>query len=186
MKADSTHLVRLLGTLATVWALAAGAVSAAEAPPADTRPFDGPIQVQSLDGKPATLADFRQRVTVVNFWASWCFPCRYEMPGLQKIHDRYKAQGLTVIAVAMEDELDAVRAFQEQYGFSFPILFDADGSARKAFHATTVPQTFVVGPEGTLVPFKDPRTGRVSTIIDDPTVWEGPEITGFLDTLTAR
>ena len=153
---------------------------------AAVRPLAGDIMLRTLEGNDASLSKFKSRITIVNFWASWCFPCRYEMPRLQKIHDRFKADGLTVVAIAVDDKFDDARAYQSEKRFTFPMLFDGDGASKRAFGVDAVPETYIVGEDGKLVPFRDPKTGVVSTIINDPTVWDGQEIIDFLADLIVR
>jgi thiol-disulfide isomerase/thioredoxin len=144
------------------------------------RPLDAGVEILTLDGARQSLSDFKGKVVVVNFWASWCFPCRYEMPLLQKVHDRFKDRGFTVVAIAVDDKLADARAYQSKKRFTFPMLFDGEGVSKRAFGFDSVPETYVIGRHGKPVPFRDPKTGEVSTLITDPTVWEGEAIVAFL------
>ena len=138
------------------------------------------VPVQTLGGEEVRLADYAGKVIVLNFWASWCFPCRYEMPHLQKIHNRFKERGLVVVAVAVDDELEPARAFQAEHGFDFPMLFDASGSVKQAMGVSGVPETYIIDRRGHLVPVKDPATGVSSTLIDNPMVWESDAVIELL------
>lgn len=144
------------------------------------------IPVQTLHGEEARLTDYAGQVIVLNFWASWCFPCRYEMPHLQKIHNRFEDQGLVVIAVAVDDELPPARAFQAEHGFTFPMLFDADGTAKKAMGVGGVPETYIIDRLGNLIPVRDPATGVSSIVINNPMVWESDSIIELLTELVAN
>ncbi len=164
------------------------AISAAEFPAgADTgaakQPLDAGVEILTLDGRKQALSDFKGKVVVVNFWASWCFPCRYEMPLLQKVHDRFKHQGFTVVAIAVDDRLADARAYQSEKRFTFPMLFDGEGVSKRAFGVESVPETYVIGRDGKPVGFRDPKTGEISTLINDPTVWESEAIVAFLSGL---
>lgn len=176
MRAPLVLALTILITGAPVVAQDKAGVSAA-------RPLDEPVQVRHLDGRFVGLSELKEKVTIVNFWASWCFPCRYEMPLLQNVHNRFEAEGLTVIAIGVDDEFEAIKAFQDQYKFKFPVVFDGPGAVKKVFGVNGVPETYIVGHDGALIPFKDPKTLKESTLIDDPTVWESPEIIEFLDAL---
>ena len=161
------------------------AICAAEFPAhADTgaakQPLDAGVEILTLDGRKQALSDFKGKVLVVNFWASWCFPCRYEMPLLQKVHNRFKHRGFTVVAIAVDDKLADARAYQSEKRFTFPMLFDGEGISKRAFGVESVPETYVIGRDGKLAPFRDPQTGEVSTLINNPRVWEGEAIVAFL------
>jgi thiol-disulfide isomerase/thioredoxin len=175
----------MFGTRLIAATLLIVAIGAAEFPArADTgaakRPLDAGVEVLTLEGRKQALSDFKGKVVVVNFWASWCFPCRYEMPLLQKMHDRFKDRGLTVVAIAVDDMLVDARAYQSEKRFTFPMLYDGEGVSKRAFGFDSVPETYIVGRDGKLAPFRDPRTGEVSTLITDPRVWEGEAIVAFL------
>lgn len=171
----------ILGLALSILVAGAPALAQDSARVAVSRPLDEPVQVQHLDGGSIDLSELKGKVTVVNFWASWCFPCRYEMPLLQNVHNRFKDEGLTVIAIGVDDEFEAIKAFQDQYKFIFPVVFDGPGAVKKVFGVDAVPETYIVGHDGALIPFKDPKTLKESTLINDPTVWEGPEIIEFLE-----
>lgn len=149
-------------------------------------PVDLDLALSTLDGSKIMLSDFKAKVTVVNFWASWCFPCRYEMPRLEALHERFSDRGLAVVAIAVDDGMPPARAFRDKGGFSLPMLFDATGVSKRAFHVDGVPETYVVDADGRLLPFEDPRTHETSVRINDPTVWEGEEIVEFLIDALAR
>ena len=99
-----------------------------------------------------TLADYRGQVVLLNVWATWCAPCRVEMPSLQRLHDGYGARGLRVVAVSIDDpgQEPGIRAFAREYGLTFEILHDASGAITKAYQTTGVPETFVVGADGVI------------------------------------
>ena len=169
--------------MATVVALLTGLLGtpfAARAGPDAIADFTAP----DLSGKSTKFSEIKgKKVTIVNFWASWCFPCRYEMPHLQRIHDAFAARGLTVVAIAVDDELAPVEKFWRRYGFTFPVLFDPLGRTKAHFGALGVPETYIVGADGRLVGLEDPSTGEISTMINDPTVWESPAVQEFLSSL---
>ena len=163
----------------------AWAVSDSEGAAAPTKLGEG-FTAMTLDGREVSLAEYQGKVVVLNFWATWCFPCLYEMPLLQRIHTRFEERGLTVVAVAVFDELESVREYQAKYGYTFPILFDGSGAAKETFDMLGVPQTYIFGRDGALVSFEDPVTHEVSRVINDPTVWERPAIAEFLELLVAN
>jgi cytochrome c biogenesis protein CcmG, thiol:disulfide interchange protein DsbE len=95
-----------------------------------------------------SLADYRGRVVVLNFWASWCEPCREESPLLQRWHERLERRGATVLGVDALDEIGHARAFIEEYGLTYPMLRDGDGSSREPFGILGFPETFVIDRDG--------------------------------------
>ena len=106
------------------------------------------LQLPDEAGRPWRLADQRGHVVVLNFWASWCEPCRAELPSLELLAARHEAQGLKVLAVNFRETDAALRRFTEQQPLSLPILRDVDGGAARAFGVRIFPTTLVVGREG--------------------------------------
>lgn len=129
------------------------------------------------------LSDYSNKLVLLNFWASWCFPCRYEMPMFQKLYDEFKDRGLEVVAVAVYDEFGDAKAFQDKYQFSFAVVFDHLGEAKTAFDVEVVPQTFLIGRDSRLIPIPDPKTKQKKLRVIDPTIWEHPETFAFIRAL---
>ena len=110
--------------------------------------LDG-FNLKPLGVKKVTLSQLRGKIVLVNFWATWCPPCRAEMPNLQAISDHFKNQ-LVVLSITDEDSLK-VANFLSAAGYKYPILIDPGHKAASAFHVDGIPQTFVFDPEGKLV-----------------------------------
>lgn len=106
------------------------------------------FELKNLVGNDVTLADYRGNVVVVNFWATWCPPCRAEMPGIQAVYDTYKDQGMIVLAVNAQEDQDTIQSFVMETGFTFPILPDPYGQAIRAYGVRSFPATFVIDREG--------------------------------------
>jgi cytochrome c biogenesis protein CcmG, thiol:disulfide interchange protein DsbE len=104
-----------------------------------------------------SLADYRGRVVVLNFWASWCEPCRDESPLLQRWHERIEKRGATVLGVDAFDEIGSARAFVDEYGLTYPMLRDGEGSTRESFGILGFPETFVID-----------RAGRIAAVERGP------------------
>lgn len=104
----------------------------------------------TLDGRRATLADYRDKLVVLNFWATWCLPCTDEMPTLEALWKEHRARGLVVVGVSVDR--GAPRALLEPYirnlALTFPILLDPDSTTATAWRVTGIPATFVVRPGG--------------------------------------
>ncbi len=103
-----------------------------------------------LQGKQWTLKGLRGKVVLVNFWATWCQPCRKEMPDLDTLYTRFKDQGLVVLAVSA-DETEKVKPFIEQGRFTFPVLLDTGGKVSEMLHVEGIPKTFIYDRSGNLV-----------------------------------
>lgn len=119
-----------------------------------------PFALRTLDGSEVVrLADLRGHVVVVNFWASWCGPCRGEAPVLQAAWERYRDRGVVVIGISFEDTPAAGLKFARQYGKTYPLLADPGSRTAIDYGVFGIPETFLIGPDGR-VAFK--HTGPVT------------------------
>jgi len=113
-----------------------------------------------LQGNRWHLKDLQGKVVVVNFWATWCPPCRKEMPDLQTLYDRFKAEGLVILAISDED-LGKVKPFVTARNVGYPILLDPGRKVNELFHIESIPKTLVYDRTGKLVAQSiDMRTQR--------------------------
>lgn len=103
--------------------------------------------LDDLAGQPVKLSDFTGRVVLLNFWATWCAPCRDEMPLLQQRHAQY-APALAVIAVNFDEPLEYVQAFAAEFGLTFTVLLDPGGAAQDAYAVRGYPTTVLVDAQG--------------------------------------
>ena len=120
-------------------------------------PFAGaPVQVTSspaLASRPSLgLADYRGQVLLLNVWATWCEPCRVEMPSLEALHQRMAPQGLRIVALSVDDPGadPAIRDFATEYKLTFDVLHDPTSAVKVAYQTTGVPETFVIGRDGVI------------------------------------
>ena len=114
-----------------------------------------------LHGRPVSLADLRGEVVLLNIWATWCPPCREEMPSMQRLHERLGPQGLRVVAVSIDaarGSVDAggrpggdVAAFAGDMGLTFDIWRDPSGRIQRDYRTTGVPESFVIDREGRII-----------------------------------
>jgi len=134
----------LLVLAALTFAAAAGA--------AELKPWTGgatpPLVLQDLHGRTHRLADYRGKVVLVNFWATWCEPCRDEMPSIERLRQSLAGQPFEVLAVNIGEPLGRIERFLEKMPLGFPMLLDRDTGVAKAWKARVVPATFLVGPDG--------------------------------------
>jgi peroxiredoxin len=103
-----------------------------------------------LDGKPWKLKSLQGKVVLVNFWATWCPPCRKEMPDLEALYKRFQDAGLIVLAISDED-VGTVRPFVAKAGVTYPVLLDPGRKVNKLFHVEGIPKSFVYDRNGKLV-----------------------------------
>ncbi len=104
----------------------------------------------SLDGEAIRLADHRGKVVIVDFWATWCGPCRLEIPHFIALQNEFGPRGLQIIGVAVKDREDNVRLFAERSGMNYPTAMGDDAAVAAFGGFTSIPTTFVVAPDGTI------------------------------------
>jgi len=141
----------LLGLL--IWKVAFGRTTGAADELAEGKLVHAPaftLDRLDRDGQLA-VADLRGKAVVVNFWASWCIPCRDEAPVLQKTYERYRDQGLVVLGVDVNDFRQDARRFMKRYGLSYPVVYDGKGSTVGKWGVRGFPETFFVDRTGKLV-----------------------------------
>ncbi|MDB4917071.1 MAG: alkyl hydroperoxide reductase/Thiol specific antioxidant/Mal allergen [Gemmatimonadetes bacterium] len=113
-----------------------------------------PFAAKTVSGPPATktLADFKGEVVLLNVWATWCPPCREEMPSIEKLQRELGPQGLKIVAVSVDDPgaTDKIKEFTKELGLTFEILHDPSREIDKSYQITGWPETFVIGREGTI------------------------------------
>lgn len=119
-----------------------------------SRPMEGPAPTFTLttfDGQPFDLEAHRGEIVIVNFWGSWCGPCRAEAPRLQQLHQDYADRGVTLLGVTYLDDDDSSLAFMDQYGLTYLNAPDPQLRVADAYHITGAPETFVIDQQGNVV-----------------------------------
>jgi peroxiredoxin len=106
------------------------------------------FQLLDLDGKPQTLSQYRGRVVLLNFWATWCKPCTTEMPAMQATYDRLRDKGFVVLAVNELEDDAKVREHIRQYGHTFPVLMDRDNKVANQFGVFGLPVSVFIDEQG--------------------------------------
>jgi peroxiredoxin len=130
-----------------------------------TNPESGQVapawELKDLDGKAVKLADFKGKVVLLNFWATWCPPCRAEIPDLVSLQQQYSPQGLVVIGVALDEGGAArVRPFVKKFGIEYPVVIGNQKIAQAYGGIDAVPTTFVIDRKGTVVAEQKGAAGR--------------------------
>lgn len=120
---------------------------------AEPKPWPGSratpaFELAAWEGPAVSLAALRGRPVLLNFWASWCLPCRAEIPSLELLATRHEAEGLEVLALNFRETDGSVRRFVEQIGLSLPVLRDRDGAVAQAFDVRIFPTTVAIGRHG--------------------------------------
>ena len=137
-----------IGVLAVVGLLGFGLASKGGADIAEGDPAPD-VTLPTLDGDgTGSLADYRGKWVLVNFWASWCNPCRTESPDLQAYQEEHESGAFTVLGINQEDLTEDARAFVEEFGLTYPQLRDASGDQADPFGMSGLPESFLIDPNG--------------------------------------
>lgn len=113
--------------------------------------------LDSIDGE-LSLYDFHGQVVMINFWASWCGPCRMEMPDVKAMYEKYRDQGFVVIGVNIGETADTVASFAEQFELAFPMMLDAQAQVARQFGAYSIPTSYFLDRQGVI---RDARAGAL-------------------------
>ena len=156
--------------------LAGGALARAQ-PGYELRPWVGAapaLRLTDIDGQPWDLAALQGRVVLLNFWATWCEPCRAEMPSLDLLARRHEADGLTVLAINFKETARTIRRFLERVPLALPVLLDQDGAVTRAWQTRIFPSTVLVD-----------RGGRPRGVVMGEMDWTGDAAQALLQPLLA-
>ncbi|MDR2629564.1 MAG: TlpA family protein disulfide reductase [Spirochaetaceae bacterium] len=125
-----------------------------------------------LDGGSLNTAELRGKVVLLNFWATWCGPCRAEMPSMEALYRRFKGQGLELLAVNLQESRRTVSAFMKQLGLSFPAALDERGGIGAIYGVMAIPTTYIVD-----------RKGRIIARVTGSFRWDDPKIFSAFEAL---
>ncbi len=116
------------------------------------RPTPAPdFTVQRLGSGSVSLKELRGQLVFLNFWATWCLPCKEEMPSMERLHQRYKSRGLVVLGMSVDRNGPAVAPFVKQLGLTFPIGLDPDMAVADRYRVRALPSTFLIDRKGNTV-----------------------------------
>ncbi len=144
----------VLSTLLIVWLAACGPAPAAKlgSPAPD-------FTLNTPDGSTVQLAQLKGKPVWINFWATWCVPCREEMPAMQELYEQYRDKGLVILAVNMEEDGPTVQRWIDSGGYSFTFVLDSDGQQVKRYNVKAAPTSYFVGRDGVI---QDQKLGQIS------------------------
>ncbi len=112
--------------------------------PVESFPPAPDFRLRAFDGGPVALSDFRGQAVVLNFWASWCTPCRQEMPNLERAWREFRDQGLVVLGVDVLDDAKDAAAFLKALGITYPNVFDPEQTRMRAYRVSALPTTILI------------------------------------------
>jgi len=134
------------------------------------------------EGKKMGIDDLKGKLVVLNFWATWCPPCRLEMPSMEKLYQEFKGEGLEVVAINFMESEKPIKSFLKENGFTFPVLLDKKGEIARKYGVHGLPVTYLIARNGNLLArsmgYKDwykPETRElISTLLKDDTTFHQP------------
>jgi thiol-disulfide isomerase/thioredoxin len=145
-----------------------------EVPKAEVASSD--FTLESLDGKSVSLASFKGSLVFLSFWATWCGPCKQELPSAQALYEKLKGKGFLILAVDVMEENKTVNAFVRANRMTFPVLLDADGKVGGEYDARSIPTNYIVDRKGKIL-------ARI--VGYDGTPWDSPQRIALFEKLLA-
>jgi len=116
---------------------------------AEERPTAPGFTLQNTTASDVSLSDYQGKVVLLNFWATWCMPCRQEMPSMEKLWQKYREQGLVIVAVSTDEGGPSrVKSFVKRFKLSFPVVLDPESTVSDRYQVSGLPVSFLIGQEG--------------------------------------
>lgn len=109
------------------------------------------FKLEDQEGKFVQLTDFKGKVVIINFWATWCPPCRKEMPSMQRAWEKLQKEDIVLLAINVGEDSDAIFAFTAEYPVEFPLLMDKTSSVSREWRVRGLPSTYVIDPQGRII-----------------------------------
>lgn len=144
-------------SLLLIWlSVAANTAIAAGSTPASLTPIEPPqiapaFSLPDLDETLRSLAEFKGKPVIINFWATWCPPCREEMPSMERAWQKIESEGIAMLGINVGEDFDTVFGFTGEIDVSFPLLLDEDSSATEKWPIRGLPTTYIINPDGQIV-----------------------------------
>ena len=128
--------------------------------------------LKDSDNKKVSLKNYRGKIIMLNFWATWCAPCRLEMPSMEKLHRQFKDKGLIILSVASGEKTERVNKFIKEYEITFPALIDYDQEVTDTYKVWALPTTYFINAEG-----------KVISRINGSRDWDTKEATQYISSI---
>ena len=125
-----------------------------------------------LTGENGTLSAYKRKVVILNFWATWCQPCRAEMPSMETLYQRFKNRGLEILAVDLGEDTATIRQFVRSNRYTFPVLMDENGKVSSLYGIEVIPTTYIID-----------RGGKIIATIIGSLQWDNPRVIAAIDAL---
>ena len=112
------------------------------------------FELTTLDGRKVKLSDYRGKKVILNFWATWCPPCRAEIPDMDKFYSSYKDKDIVILGVNLtkaEQDQTSVKSFIKEYGVTYPIPLDKESLAAEMYQVSAIPTSYIIDPQGTII-----------------------------------
>ncbi len=122
------------------------------------------FSLKGLDGQTVKMSELRGKPVMVNFWATWCPPCREEMPDLQKAYQKYRGEGMVFLGIDMQEDPETVRKFVQQNGYDWTFVVDSDAQVARTYQASAIPTSYFVDRNGII---RDTQIGAVTPALLD-------------------
>jgi thiol-disulfide isomerase/thioredoxin len=133
------------------------------------------IKLNDMDGRPVSLSDFRGKIVFLNFWTTWCPPCRIEMPSMEKLHQKFKDGDFALVTINLQEPASRVKEFFKEFELTFTALLDIDGEVGIMFGINQIPTTYILDKQGRII-------GKTL----GPRDWDSRESTALFEHLTNR
>ena len=145
------------------------------------------FNLHAINGnKDIHLSDFKGKVVLLNFWASWCGPCVSELPALEQLQNEMQSKGLVVLGVGVDDDADSLAEFTRTYGLTYPVALDTDGSVKRTYKLGGVPESFIIDRDGNFFLLLDPADNSAVVRVVGPREWTAPTMIDRLSAILAR
>ena len=109
------------------------------------------VRLKDLNGRPVSLSDFRGKIVFLNFWTTWCFDCRVEMPHMEKLHQKFKDKDFAMVTINLQESASQVKQFFKKFKLTYMALLDSDGEVGAHFRITSIPTSFILGRDGIII-----------------------------------
>ncbi len=106
------------------------------------------FELKNLQGKSVSLESFKGSIVFLNFWTTWCPPCRAEVPSMQKLYEKFRDKGLVILGVDLQEDKQTVRKFVKKEGLTYPVLLDSDGRIGGTYGARSIPTSYIIDKKG--------------------------------------